>query len=189
MQSHAKRCVGKHLPGLCAGFGGLGGGGTGLGPGVGSESPWRCGRGCTGDPPPLACASREPLWLGGGGRWEVLLDTVNLISLFKKIKGKEKSNTCQRRRLWSLTIPGKGGAGGRWARDVDQAPGAPSLSTRAAELEVPPGCPHSAPPLSVPICKMDSMGWGQKGSEVPAERGPKDFSLGVKFFASLMGAR
>lgn len=81
------------------------------------------GGGGGGDPPPVTCASREPLWLGRGrGRGEVLLDTVNLISLFKKIKGKEKSNTCQRRRLWSLTILRKGCSGGRRCRDPNQTP-------------------------------------------------------------------
>jgi len=40
-----------------------------------------------GDPLPVTCASSEPLWLGRArGMGEVLLDTVNLISLFKKNK-------------------------------------------------------------------------------------------------------
>lgn len=134
------------------GLGGL----RGPGPGVRSKYPWLYGLGCMGGgvpTPPVTSASREPLWLGGGwGMGEVLLDTVNLISLFKKIKGKEKSNTCQRRRLWSLTVLRKGCSGGRRCRDLKRPPSElPSHSTGAAEFRgdsglsllcPAPRCPH-----------------------------------------------
>lgn len=75
--------------------------------------------------------------------WEwVLLNTINLISFFKKKKGKEKSNTCQQRRLWSLTVHRRGCSGDRWGGDTNQVPRElPFLCTRTAESRVTPGIP------------------------------------------------
>lgn len=71
----------KNLSELCGGFWCL----RGLEPGVESE-PLAIGLGCMGNPPPVTCALKEPLELGRGWGRGVLLDTVNLISLFKKKK-------------------------------------------------------------------------------------------------------
>lgn len=98
----------KNLSELCGGFWCL----RGLEPGVESE-PLAIGLGCMGNPPPVTCALKEPLELGRGWGKGVLLDTVNLISLLKKKKGIEKSNMCQRRQLWSLTILKKERSGGQ----------------------------------------------------------------------------
>ena len=171
MQSHAKRKVHRGRTSLdwVAGFKV-----RGAGPGVGSEptpTPL-CGWGCLGNPTPVTCALKEPLWLGSGeGMGMGLTQHCQLDFFLKKKKKAEKSNTCQQRQLWSLTVHRKGCPGDRWGGDTNQVPSKlPFLCTQTAESGVTPGCPHSAPPSVSPSARWTAQGVGVrdgKVSEVP----------------------